>query len=617
MKHEPGWRRQWRFGIVAAAMLAGLLASPAPAVSAAVPDAMSATSPRIISPSNWQYSAGDFNTLVVAASGSPTPTLTMSGSLPAGLLFRPNRYGAAVISGYQEPGVAGKTFTVTITATNGVSPSAVQQLTIIAGTTTTTTSVSASPNPAVAGQPVTYTARVAPVPNGGTVYITANGNPILGCSGLPVNTSTGVATCTSTYLLAGSHNLAAGYSGYGLFLSSSGPGTYKLVVNPRAPAYWLATTNGRVFGLGAAPSLGNANTPAGRAIAATAGGQGYYVVGAGGGVFAFGDARFYGSVPGLGKRVSNIVAIAVTSDDKGYYLLGSDGGIFTFGDARFYGSLPGIGVRTQHVVGMVAYPASTGYLLVSRDGGVFTFGNARFYGSLPGMNIRTTSIRGILPSSAGTGYVLVGADGGVFNFGTGVRFYGSLPGIGVRVSNIVGIALTQDEDGYWMAGSDGKVYGFGSAKVAATPGGLPANLPLAAIASIPPPTPTIGLAQRFFNGIVHFLPNDRFSGLKVYGPTACGGLDCESSVGFQCPTCGAEFQSYPFYGFTIITFTSHYAALSYAINRIWIAQVLGFDLAIYGPNFVAGSAVLQQAPDRMVTAFGLAVGQPVVTVGPV
>jgi hypothetical protein len=89
------------------------------------------------------------------------------------------------------------------------------------------------------------------------------------------------------------------------------------------------------------------------------------------------------------------------------------GGIFTFGDAKFYGSLPGIGVRTQHVVGMVAYPASTGYLLVSRDGGVFTFGNAKFYGSLPAMKVHTTGIRGILPASAGTGYVLVGADGGV------------------------------------------------------------------------------------------------------------------------------------------------------------------------------------------------------------
>jgi hypothetical protein len=279
--------------------------------------------------------------------------------------------------------------------------------------------------------------------------------------------------------------------------------------------------------------------------------------------------------------------------------------------------LPGIGVRTQHVVGMVAYPASTGYLLVSRDGGVFTFGNARFYGSLPGMNIRTTSVRGILPSSAGTGYVLVSSDGGVFNFGTGVKFYGSLPGTGVRVNNIVGIALTQDEDGYWMAGSDGKVYGFGSAKVAPAPGGLQPNLPLAAIAGIPPPPPTIGLAQRFFNGVVHFLPNDRFSGLVVSGPTNCGAFDCESSARFQCPTCGAEFQSYPFYGFTIIAFKSYYAALSYAIMRIWIAQVLGFDLSIYGPNFVAGNAVLQQAPDRMVRAFGLAVGQPAVEVGPV
>ncbi|MHB8287723.1 MAG: hypothetical protein ACYDEY_00500 [Acidimicrobiales bacterium] len=30
--------------------------------------------------------------------------------------------------------------------------------------------------------------------------------------------------------------------------------------------------------------------------------------------------------------------MAATSDGKGYWLVGSDGGIFSFGDAKFYGS---------------------------------------------------------------------------------------------------------------------------------------------------------------------------------------------------------------------------------------------------------------------------------------
>jgi hypothetical protein len=48
-------------------------------------------------------------------------------------------------------------------------------------------------------------------------------------------------------------------------------------------------------------------------------------------------------------------------------MVGSDGGFFAFGDAGFHGSLPGIGIHTEHVVGMVANPAGTGYLLVGWD----------------------------------------------------------------------------------------------------------------------------------------------------------------------------------------------------------------------------------------------------------
>jgi Bacterial Ig-like domain (group 3) len=618
MKDQPTFRRGWRFVVVASAMLAGVLTPAASAGSSTVVEAMSGTAPRITTASKLQYQAGGYNVLPVTATGSPTPTLSASGTLPPGLLFEPNKYGTAVILGQNLPPVAGHAFTLTVTATNGVTPNAVQHLTLIAGTTTTTTSVSASPSPAVAGQPVTYTAKVAPVPDGGTVLFSATfpepndlsgSTNIAGCVDVPVNTSTGTATCSSSYLLAQSYKLYASYSGSGLFLSSLVANPVKLVVNPRPASYWLATTNGRVFGLGTAPSLGNANTSASRGIAATPSGQGYYVVGADGGVFTFGDARFRGSVPGLGKRVSNIVAIVPTLDGKGYYLLGSDGGVFTFGDARFHGSLPGLGIRTQHVVGMVANPADTGYLLVGRDGGVFTFGNTKFYGSLPGLGIHVTNIRGILAASAGTGYVLVGSDGGVFNFGTGVKFYGSLPGENVRVNNIVGIALTQDEDGYYMAGSDGKVYGFGTAQVAPPPDGLQPNLPVAAIAGIPATPPPVTLAGEIFQRFQQYLPDDRFS----YGSEPLGalfGFVPDSSVNFSCLTCG---QNWP-YGFSIIVFRSHDAALGYAVSTIKQAELVGDIQFPYGPQYVAGDAVLGPAPDRFITAFGRAVGQPVVTV---
>jgi len=56
-------------------------------------------------------------------------------------------------------------------------------------------------------------------------------------------------------------------------------------------------------------------------------------------VFAFGTAPFEGSLPGIGVIPdAPVVGIAATPDAKGYWLVGADGGVFTFGDAGFYGS---------------------------------------------------------------------------------------------------------------------------------------------------------------------------------------------------------------------------------------------------------------------------------------
>jgi hypothetical protein len=534
--------------------------------------------------------------------------------LPPGLRFQPNSYGTAVIFGTSPPDVAGKTYVVHITATNGISPDAVQHLTVISGITTTTTSVSVAPNPAVAGQPVTYTAEVTPVPNGGTVHFYTLTN-IPGCGNVPISTATGTATCSSMYLPAGIYRPQAEYSGYGLFLPSVAK-PVNLVVNPRPPGYWLAASNGRVFGLGSAPSLGDAKTSPGSGpvvgIAATPDGKGYWVATANGGVSAFGSANLYGDLPALGKHVSDVVAIAGTADGEGYYMVGADGGFFTFGDAKFYGSVPGLGIRTQHVVGMVASPTGTGYLLVGWDGGVFTFGTTHFYGSLPGLGKHVKDIRGALLSSTGTGYALVGSDGGAFTFGSGVKFYGSLPGTNVKVDNVVGIALTPDDGGYYMAGSDGLVYGFGDAKVQPQPPDLAPNLPVAAIAGTPALREPIGLAQRIFQGIEHFLPHDRFGNVSANTtPGAPYGFAGQSLVGFSCLTCD---QRDWFWGFTIWVFGSHDAAVGFAVQTIKVDEEAGPGLDPFVPQYVAGDAVMGPAPERIVEAFGLAVGQPVVTV---
>ena len=55
-------------------------------------------------------------------------------------------------------------------------------------------------------------------------------------------------------------------------------------------------------------------------------------MGSDGGVFAFGDAGFYGSMGGQ-ELNAPMVGMAATPDGKGYWLVGADGGVFAFGDA--------------------------------------------------------------------------------------------------------------------------------------------------------------------------------------------------------------------------------------------------------------------------------------------
>jgi hypothetical protein len=135
-------------------------------------------------------------------------------------------------------------------------------------------------------------------------------------------------------------------------------------------------------------------------------------VGADGGVFAFGDAQFYGSLGGIHLN-QPIVGIAGTPDGEGYWLVGADGGVFAFGDAQFYGSLGGIHLN-QPIVGIAGTPDGEGYWLVGADGGVFAFGDAQFFGSL-GASGRTPIV-GII-ATGNLGYRLITDTGQAVSFG--------------------------------------------------------------------------------------------------------------------------------------------------------------------------------------------------------
>lgn len=197
---------------------------------------------------------------------------------------------------------------------------------------------------------------------------------------------------------------------------------------------------------------------------------GYWEASGDGGVFSYGGAQFYGSVPGAlqpGQKLNSpIVAMADTPDHGGYWLFAADGGVFAFGDAPFLGSVPGVlgpQGRTLNapIVTAEATPDGHGYRMFAADGGVFDFGDAQFVGSLPGVpETPTAPIAAAASTPIGQGYWLAGQDGNIYHFGN-VPF--SESGLGAFYGRVVAMASTPDGDGYYLFLQSGAVAHFGDA----------------------------------------------------------------------------------------------------------------------------------------------------------
>jgi len=195
-----------------------------------------------------------------------------------------------------------------------------------------------------------------------------------------------------------------------------------------------------------APAVGLASTPDG---------QGYWLVAADGGVFAFGTAGFHGSMGGQ-HLAAPIVGIASTPDGHGYWLVASDGGLFAFGDAAFYGSMGGH-VLARKVVGLATTADGRGYWEVAADGGLFAFGDAGFFGSMGGRPL-TKPVVAMASTPDGHGYWLTASDGGIFAFGD-APFRGSTGNVALAAPIV---SMTPSSTvGYWLAASDGGIFSFG------------------------------------------------------------------------------------------------------------------------------------------------------------
>jgi hypothetical protein len=130
--------------------------------------------------------------------------------------------------------------------------------------------------------------------------------------------------------------------------------------------------------------------------------------------------------------------MAPTTDGGGYWLVASDGGIFAYGDAQFYGSTGSTHLNNP-IVGMAPTPDGGGYWLVASDGGIFAYGDAQFYGSTGSIHL-AQPIVGTAPMPDGNGYWFTAADGGLFN-------YGSAPFLGAAASQGIGTVVGMASDG--------------------------------------------------------------------------------------------------------------------------------------------------------------------------
>jgi hypothetical protein len=250
--------------------------------------------------------------------------------------------------------------------------------------------------------------------------------------------------------------------------------TGAVVALSKPQGYWLVGSDGGIFSFGSAVFHGSTGSLVLQrpvvGIAPTNDEGGYWLTASDGGVFAFGDSQFQGSLPGLGYHPAGsglpkslnkpVVGLVPSIDDGGYFMVASDGGVFAFGDAQFAGSCPGL-TNGCAGAGVAVMPDASGqgYWLVTATGNVYSFGDASYFG---GPGPQSSPITSAVRTPDGRGYWILDANGQVFAFGDASSLGG--PTSSVSGSNPASAIFADSSgNGYWVAAANGAVFQFGDA----------------------------------------------------------------------------------------------------------------------------------------------------------
>ena len=160
--------------------------------------------PSITSASATTFTVGTAGSFTATTTGSPAPSLTETGALPTGVTFVDNGNGTAKLSGTPASG-SGGSYTLTLTANNGVGTAATQSFTLkvnqapaitSASTTTFTVGTAGSFTATTTGSPAPSLTETGALPTG--VTFVDNGNGTAKLSGTPGSGSGGSYTLTLT-----------------------------------------------------------------------------------------------------------------------------------------------------------------------------------------------------------------------------------------------------------------------------------------------------------------------------------------------------------------------------------------------------------------------------------